>query len=68
LQENGIDDKGSMSAVVEMSTDVIMKDIWYEGNFLFCVFLLGLGTGFLYYSMSTLWDCSLHTFTKRMRG
>jgi hypothetical protein len=27
LQENGIDDKGSMSAVVEMSTDVIMKDI-----------------------------------------
>jgi hypothetical protein len=34
----------------------------------FCLFLLGLGTGFLYYGMSTLQGHSICVFTKRMRG
>jgi hypothetical protein len=33
----------------------------------FSLFLLGLGTGFLYYGMSTLRDCSLCVFTGNER-
>jgi hypothetical protein len=58
-----------MSAVVELGTEVTAKDICYKGDYLYCsFFLLGLGTGFSYYGMSTLRDHSLCIFTKGMRG
>jgi hypothetical protein len=64
----GTDGEEVMLVAVELGTEVTVEDICYEGNYLCCFFVLGLGTGFLYYGMSTLQDCSLCVFTKIMRG
>jgi hypothetical protein len=67
-QIRGMDGEEMMSVVVELRTEVSVEDICYEGTISAVVFLLGLGTGFSYYGMSTLQDHSLCTFTKGMRG
>jgi hypothetical protein len=54
-----MDGEEMMSAVVELGTEVTAEDICYEGNYHCCFLSLEFGTGFLYYGMSTLQDCSL---------
>jgi hypothetical protein len=60
----GMDSEETMLAAVESGTEVTAEDICYQGNYLCCCFLLGLGTRFLYYGMSTLQDHSLCIFYK----
>jgi hypothetical protein len=52
-QMRGTDSEEMMSVAVELGTEVTVEDIWYERNYLCFFFLLGLGTGLLYYGMST---------------